>query len=221
MHVQTKRIFFGHISPIGAKYQWIFRCWSLTWLWGLVCQKQVSRVGTCNYIPKILKVAINCPGPFVPQVVIYHPSLGIDVFTNKMRTRFNDDIINVNIVRVTGPLYVEFTANRWIPRTKASDAELSVFFYLSMKKRWSIKQRHRLVKTPPRSSWCHCNAALSLLSTPLVRRLRTLLFHQDQIVLSACGNVLCVLIFWNVRFTNPSCLNSLFELLPSKQKWDK
>ena len=31
---------------------------------------------------------------------------------------------NGNIFRVTGPLCVEFTGHRWIPRTKASDAEL-------------------------------------------------------------------------------------------------
>ena len=31
---------------------------------------------------------------------------------------------NGNIFRVTGPLCGEFTGHRWIPRTKASDAEL-------------------------------------------------------------------------------------------------
>ena len=34
---------------------------------------------------------------------------------------------NENIVRVTGPLCGEFTGHRWIPRTKASDAELLLF----------------------------------------------------------------------------------------------
>ena len=32
---------------------------------------------------------------------------------------------NGNIFRVTGPLCGEFTGHRWIPRTKASDAELN------------------------------------------------------------------------------------------------
>ena len=36
---------------------------------------------------------------------------------------------NGNIFRVTGPLCGEFTGQRWIPRTKASDAEL--WFFLS------------------------------------------------------------------------------------------
>ena len=36
---------------------------------------------------------------------------------------------NENIVRVTGPLCGEFTGPRWIPRTKASDAELWCFLW--------------------------------------------------------------------------------------------
>ena len=44
---------------------------------------------------------------------------------------------NGNIFRVTGPLCGEFTGDRWIPRTKASDAGLDVFFDLRMNKRLS------------------------------------------------------------------------------------
>ena len=36
---------------------------------------------------------------------------------------------NGNIFRVTGPLCGEFTGHRWIPRTKASDAELWYFLW--------------------------------------------------------------------------------------------
>ena len=36
---------------------------------------------------------------------------------------------NGNIFRVTGPLCGEFTGHRWIPRTKASDAELWSFLW--------------------------------------------------------------------------------------------
>ena len=36
---------------------------------------------------------------------------------------------NGNIFRVTGPLRREFTGHRWIPRTKASDAELWRFLW--------------------------------------------------------------------------------------------
>ena len=44
---------------------------------------------------------------------------------------------NGNIFRVTGHLCGEFTGPRWIPRTKASDAELSCFFHLRLNKPWS------------------------------------------------------------------------------------
>ena len=36
---------------------------------------------------------------------------------------------NANIFRVTGPLCGEFTGHRWIPHTKASDAELWCFLW--------------------------------------------------------------------------------------------
>ena len=40
---------------------------------------------------------------------------------------------NGNTFRVTGPLCREFTGLRWIPRTKASDAELSCFLWSAPK----------------------------------------------------------------------------------------
>ena len=44
---------------------------------------------------------------------------------------------NGNIFRVTGHLCGEFTGDRWIPRTKASDAELSFFLDLRLNTRLS------------------------------------------------------------------------------------
>ena len=44
---------------------------------------------------------------------------------------------NGNIFRVTGHLYGEFTGPRWIPRTKASDAELWCFLWSVLNKRLS------------------------------------------------------------------------------------
>ena len=41
----------------------------------------------------------------------------------------HDDVINGNIFRVTGHLFGEFTGPRWIPRTKASDAEFWCFLW--------------------------------------------------------------------------------------------
>ena len=44
---------------------------------------------------------------------------------------------NENIFRVTGPLCGKLTGDRWIPLTKASDAELWCFFDLRLYKRLS------------------------------------------------------------------------------------
>ena len=64
---------------------------------------------------------------------------------------------NGNIFRVTGPLCGEFTGHRWIPHTKAGDAQLDVFFDLSWNK-WSSKQSGcRWFETPSRPLWCHCS----------------------------------------------------------------
>ena len=41
----------------------------------------------------------------------------------------HDDVISGNIFRITGPLCGEFTGHRWIPLTKASDAELWCFLW--------------------------------------------------------------------------------------------
>ena len=43
---------------------------------------------------------------------------------------------NGNIFRVTGHLCGEFTGPRWIPRAKASDAELWCFFDLRLNNGW-------------------------------------------------------------------------------------
>ena len=43
-----------------------------------------------------------------------------------------------NIFRVTGPLCGEFTSHRWIPLTKASDAELWCFLWSAPE--WTVKQ---------------------------------------------------------------------------------
>ena len=59
--------------------------------------------------------------------------------------------------RVTGPLCGEFTGYRWIPHTKASDAEFDVFIDLCMNK-WLSKQSWGCwFETPSRSLWRHCN----------------------------------------------------------------
>ena len=64
---------------------------------------------------------------------------------------------NGNIFRVTGPSCGEFNGQRWIPRTKASDAELWVFLDLRLKKHLSNQSRGWWFETLPHPLWCHCN----------------------------------------------------------------
>ena len=49
--------------------------------------------------------------------------------------------------------WIQFAGHRWIPLTKASDAE-------HLNKQLSEQTRPRWFKTPSRSSWCHCNAKI-------------------------------------------------------------
>ena len=51
---------------------------------------------------------------------------------------------NGNIFRVTGPLWGEFTRHRWIPLTKASDAELWCFLWSKFGKPTCIRLKMKL-----------------------------------------------------------------------------
>ena len=64
---------------------------------------------------------------------------------------------NGSIFRVTGPLCGEFTGHRWIPLTKASDAELWCFFYLRLNKWLSTHSWGWWFETPSRSLWRQSN----------------------------------------------------------------
>ena len=60
-----------------------------------------------------------------------------------------------NIFRVTGHLCGEFTGLRWIPRTKASDAD--IFFDLSLNKRLSKQSWGWCFETPSCPLWRQCS----------------------------------------------------------------
>ena len=63
---------------------------------------------------------------------------------------------NGNIFRVTGHLCGEFTGDRWIPRTKASDTELW-YFLCRPNKRLSKHSWRWCFGTPSRPLWRHWN----------------------------------------------------------------
>ena len=67
---------------------------------------------------------------------------------------------NGSIFRVTVPLWGEFAGLRLIPLSKASDAELDVFFGLRPNKRLSKQPRRRWFETSSRPLSRHCNYKL-------------------------------------------------------------
>ena len=74
---------------------------------------------------------------------------------------------NGNIFRVTGLLCGAFTSYRWIPRTKASDAELWYFLWsLSEKKRMSRQWWGWWFETPSYPLWRHCNEDMTMDTRP-------------------------------------------------------
>ena len=66
---------------------------------------------------------------------------------------------NWNILRVTGHLCGEFTGHRWIPFTKASDAELWCFLWYAPEKNVSKQSWGWWFGTPSRPLWHHCDVA--------------------------------------------------------------
>ena len=78
------------------------------------------------------------------------------LITNQLHSMMTSS--NGNIFRVTGPLCGEFTGHRWIPDTKASDAELWCFSLIcALNKRLSKQSWSWWFETPSRSLWRHCN----------------------------------------------------------------
>ena len=70
---------------------------------------------------------------------------------------------NGNIFHVTGTLCGEFTGHRWIPRTKASDAELWCFLWSATWINGWVNSREAggWFEAPMRSLWRHCNVYLT------------------------------------------------------------
>ena len=64
---------------------------------------------------------------------------------------------NGHIFRLTDHLCGEFTVHRWIPRTKASDAELWCFSWLAPEWRMSKQSWGWWFETPSRPLWRHSN----------------------------------------------------------------
>ena len=64
---------------------------------------------------------------------------------------------NGHIFRVTGPLCGEFTGDRWIPLTKASDTELWYFLWSAPEQTVQQSIETPVFETPLSSLWRDCN----------------------------------------------------------------
>ena len=98
---------------------------------------------------------------------------------------------NGNIFRVTGHLCGEFTGPRWIPHTKASDAELwDVIFDLPLNKRLSKQSWGWWLETLSRPLWRHRNVSIicfneevnSLATRKFEWSLRPVIFKQILVI---------------------------------------
>ena len=95
------------------------------------------------------------------ESVVYHNTADpipcrprIEIFTTLL---FMMTSSNGNIFSVTGHLCGEFTGPRWIPHTKASDAELWCFFDLCLNKRLRKQSRGWWFETLSWPLWRHRN----------------------------------------------------------------
>ena len=69
----------------------------------------------------------------------------------------NDGVIRWKRFRVTGPLWGEFTCDRWITLTKASDVELWYFLWSTPEQKLNSHSRLWWFETHWRPLWRHCN----------------------------------------------------------------
>ena len=101
---------------------------------------------------------------------------------------------NGNIFRVTGHLCGEFTGHRWIPRTKARDAELWCFLWSAPEWRLSKQSRGWWFETRSRPLWRHCNGAI-------FRWSHTIQNYRFDLVYYASYHVLqCEISYWTDPF---------------------
>ena len=94
--------------------------------WGKMCFDFLSRVAV--FVDLITFVSIY----FYHRPPILHSQMMLHVHTEHSKYQLHKHNYmmtssNGNIFRVAGPLCGEFTGHQWIPRTKASDAELWCF----------------------------------------------------------------------------------------------
>ena len=82
-------------------------------------------------------------------------------------SKFHCGQLNGIIFLVTGPLCGELTGHRWIPLTKASDAEIWCFLWSAPNKRLSNQSWGWWFETPSSPLWRHRNANQLHIPSPM------------------------------------------------------
>ena len=99
---------------------WIWSCHLCSWVAARVVKIHSHR-SLWDYLDLYL-VEITSTVSEIPWRLLLHICIIHRLHDQQISTMMTSS--NGNILRVTGPLCGEFTGHRWIPRTKASDAEL-------------------------------------------------------------------------------------------------
>ena len=115
-------------------------------------------------------------------------------------------------ILVIGPLWGESTGHRWIPLTKASDAELSCFLWSTPEQTgWANNRDAGYLKKPSRSLWHHCSG-WSPVRHPLI--------NGDTLSTKRIGNIVCkivVTLFIPQHFIHHIVMKSLHDTRPEAQ----
>ena len=106
----------AHLGPVGPRYA---PFWP-----NELCYQGNQEYGVICIIRKSLIVMFSL---FPPHITCWRH--GMEALSDLLVLCDMMTSSNGNIFRVTGPLCGEFTGHRWIPLTKASDAELWCFLW--------------------------------------------------------------------------------------------
>ena len=132
------------------------------WTWPIPVHEIVYLVILLHFSPIALRVRLALSSQYLFLVVAKPFAANQNVKTSvpivlPRCPYFIMTLSNGNLFCVTGHLCGEFTAHRWIPCTKVSDAELWFFFYLRLNKQLSKQWWGWWFETPSCPLSRHCN----------------------------------------------------------------
>ena len=119
-------------------------------MWGVFCQKQVSRAGTSNYTPQILWDVIASPCYWY-LLLAQHASQAFRTSNTWWRHQMETISALLAVCAGNSPVTGEFPAQR--PATRSFDIFFDLGLYQQLSKQW----RRRWFKTPWHSLWRYCN----------------------------------------------------------------